>query len=414
MNRAIPSASAPAPPLRRVLVWIAILYFAQGLPFGLTSKVWPVYFRQHGLSLTDIGLLSLLALPWSWKPLWAPLVDRFGSRQVWIGGGLAVLGAASFLLPRFDPTTLTASLLACLFAFTLASATQDIAIDAFAVDWQTPENAGALNGVRAGAFRVAMLVGSGALIALAGLWGWRATWWTVGLAFWLLAAAALLAPRRRRGEATAAERWSFRRLLGWLLRREMLPVLLFVPLYKLGDGALSRMVEPFWVDAGMSLAEIGLISNALGAAFTVAGALAGGWFLTRYGMFPGLVWMGVGQAVSNLGYVAVAALPTPVHGAIYAAALFESFTQGLGTAAFLAFLTACCERAQAATQFALLSALFALSRELAGAVSGLGAERLGYAGYFAATALVALPGLALLPWIRPLLPERAPAVSALE
>ncbi len=119
-------------------------------------------------------------------------------------------------------------------------------------------------------------------------------------------------------------------VLRWLLRWEMVPVLLFVLLFKLGDSLLGRMVKPFWVDRGYSLKEIGLISVTLGVALTIAGALAGGWFVKRYGIFRALLWLGIAQAVTNLGYAAVAELALPRE-SIYAASLLESFTQGLGT-----------------------------------------------------------------------------------
>jgi PAT family beta-lactamase induction signal transducer AmpG len=173
---------------------------------------------------------------------------------------------------------------------------------------------------------------------------------------------------------------------------------------------MSRMIEPFWVDRGMTLTEIGMVSNTLGIALTIAGALTGGLFVTRFGLFRGLLWLGLGQGVSNLGYTAVAALTLPRE-AIYVASAIESFTQGLGTAALLAFLTACCRRENAATEYALLSALFSFSRELAGGLSGFGAERMGYAGFFLFTALLAAPALCLLPWLRPQLDAAAPPAA---
>jgi PAT family beta-lactamase induction signal transducer AmpG len=188
-------------------------------------------------------------------------------------------------------------------------------------------------------------------------------------------------------------------VLRWLLRWEMVAVIAFVLLYKVGDSTLGRMVKPFWVDRGYSLAEIGAISVTLGTALTIAGALAGGWFTNRYGIFRALLWLGLAQLVSNLGYVAVAAIELPRE-SIYVASMVESFTQGLGTAAFLSFLMNLCDKEHAATQYAILSAAFALTRDVAGAFSGIGVEAFGYATYFALTTALALPGLALLPLIR--------------
>ncbi|MCM2270730.1 MAG: MFS transporter [Thermoanaerobaculia bacterium] len=388
-------------PSRRLLAWVAVLYLAQGLPYGIASRVWPVYFRAHGVSLVEIGLLGLVSLPWSWKPLWAPLVDRFGPRRAWIAPALvaaaALVAAIGELPPAVGPL-----LVALMLAFTFASATQDIAMDAWTVDAVRGRDLGPVNGLRAAAFRVAMIAAGGVALLVADRFGWRAAWLTLAAIFLALAAAtsALPEPRRERGLAGGRSmRELLRSFLAWLLRPEMIPVVLFALLYKLGDQAMVRMIEPFWVDRGRSLAEIALVANTVGLALTIAGALVGGAFVARAGLYAGLLWLGLAQAATNLGYAAVAAFSWPPQ-ALWIASAGENFAQGLGTAALLAFLTAACRPENAATEYALLSALFAFSREIAGALSGFGAERMGYAGFFAFTALLALPGLAILPWVR--------------
>jgi PAT family beta-lactamase induction signal transducer AmpG len=160
------------------------------------------------------------------------------------------------------------------------------------------------------------------------------------------------------------------------------------------------MVKPFWVDRGLSVEEIGTVSTTFGALFTILGALLGGAITSRWGIFHALWTLGLLQAVSNLGYAAAASLDAGRLG-IYSASLCESFTGGLGTAAFLAFLMHICDKRRAATEYALLSALFGLTRSVAGAFSGWGAVHLGYAGYFALTFLLAFPAFALLPWVKP-------------
>jgi len=154
------------------------------------------------------------------------------------------------------------------------------------------------------------------------------------------------------------------------------------------------------VDRKMSLAEIGLVYNSLGIALSIVGALAGGWFVTRFGLFRGILWLGLSQTAAILVYASVAAFPLP-RDAMYIASSLESLAQGLGTAAFLSFLTGCCERENAATQYALLSALFSFSREISGAFSGWAADRFGYADFFLGAAVLSLPALALLPLLRP-------------
>jgi PAT family beta-lactamase induction signal transducer AmpG len=394
---------------RKVLFWIAVLYFAEGLPFGIAYDVWPVFFRVHGVSLREIGLMSLLSLPWTWKLLWAPLVDRYGSRQHWITACLFFLGATTIAIIPQDASQPSFLLWSLLLLFTTASATQDIAIDAYAVDVSTPKTIGSINGMRVSAARVAMLVGGGGFITLADFVGWNLLWVALAVMFFALAAVAWLSPRV---PLEASERrHNLAPVLRWLFRWEMVPVLAFVLLYKVGDSTLGRMVKPFWVDRGYSLTEIGTISVTLGVGLTIVGALAGGWFVNRYGIFRSLLWLGLAQLVSNLGYVAVAAIDLPRE-SIYAASMIESFTQGLGTAAFLSFLMNLCDKEHAATQYAILSAMFALTRDVAGAFSGIGVEALGYAVYFVLTTALALPGLALLPAIRPRIREDGEGSSA--
>ncbi|MCX7895198.1 MAG: MFS transporter [Thermoanaerobaculum sp.] len=392
--------------MRKKLAWIGILYFAEGLPFGIAYDVWPVYFRLHGVSLREIGFMSLLSLPWTLKLLWAPAVDRWGARQQWMVAALCTLGLSSLLLPTLEPSRPGTLVWGLMLAFTLASATQDIAIDAYAIDLAGPGEAGAINGVRVTAARLVLLLGGGGLITAAGFWGFGPLFLLTGVLFWALAFLAWASPR----VPLPAERRTspIRPVLAWLFRKEMLPVLAFTLLFKLGDSTLGRMVKPFWVDRGYSLEEIGVISVSLGTFLTIAGALLGGWFVSRFGVFAGLLWLGLLQMASNLGYVAVAALTLPRE-SIYLASAFESLTQGMGTAAFLSFLMGQCEKEHAATQYALLSATFALSRDLVGAFSGLGVEQLGYAAYFSVTTVLALPGLALLLPLRRLVSR--PALS---
>jgi PAT family beta-lactamase induction signal transducer AmpG len=376
---------------------VAVLYFAEGLPFGVVKDVLPVYFRVHGVSLRDIGLMTLLTAPWSGKVLWAPLVDQWGERRRWIVGALLVMAAALALVQELPPAPVAAALVVLLFAFTAAAATQDVAIDAYTIEMLAPGEEGVANGVRVSAYRVALIVAGGVLLALAARAGWRATWLAAAALLALLAAVVHRLPAATRRAQTPAE-WA-RGFRAWVARPGAVGVFLFILLYKLGDTAMGPMVRPFWVDRGLSLDEIALVSTTFGVAATVVGALVGGALTSRWGIFTGLWALGLLQALSNLGYAAVATLDAG-RGGVYAASLLESFTGGLGTAAFLSFLMNVCDKEQAATQYALLSALFNLSGTLAGALSGLGATRLGYGPYFALTFALALPAYAFLPWVR--------------
>jgi len=378
--------------------WVAVLYFAQGFPFGIFREVWGVFFRIRGVSLTDIGMMELLGLPWVAKPLWAPLVDRYGDRRRWISGCLVVLAVSLALHGTFSVSAHPGAYVwAVLFAFTIASATQDIAIDAHTIGFLPRGEEGAANGIRVSAYRVAVIVAGGLLLSFAGYAGWTPAFLLGAALLLVVAVVVLFAPA---AELAAAERKRFfKPFARWLAKPGSFPTLAFVLLYKLGDQAISPMIKPFWVDSGRTLQEIAWVSNTFGIGATIVGALLGGFLTTRWGLIRGLVVMGIFQAASNLGYATVAALGGGRSG-IYAASIFESFTQGLGTAAFLSLLMRLCDKEHAGTQYALLSALFSLVRHVAGAASGWAAESLGYPAFFLYTFFLAFPAFALLPWVK--------------
>jgi PAT family beta-lactamase induction signal transducer AmpG len=377
--------------------WVTILYFAEGFPYGVFREVWSVYFRAAGVSLKEIGLMDLLGLPWAIKPLWAPLVDRYGDRRKWIAACLVVMAVLLAVHPLFDPSRLSLAFWLVLLLFTLASATQDIAIDAHTIAFLPKEEVGAANGIRVAAYRVAMIASGGGIVLAAGFFGWPVMWVSSGVVLALLAPLILKAPAAALG---VEEKKKFLRpLIEWISRPGAIPALLFVLLYKLGDQAITPMIKPFWVDRHLTLAEIGLISTTLGIVFTVLGALLGGFLTTKWGLLKALLILGIAQVLPNLGYAACAAFQAGRPG-IYAASILESFGQGLGTAAMLTLMMRLCDKEHAATQYALISALFSLTRHISGAASGFAAARLGYAAFFAYTFLLAIPGLALIPLLR--------------
>lgn len=377
---------------------MAALYFAEGFPYGVFLEVWPVYFRVHGVSLKGIGLLSLLGAPWTLKFLWAPFVDRYGDRRRWIAACLLAMAGLLALHPVLDASHPGPLLWTVLLMFTLASATQDVAIDAHTIGFVPKEEMGAANGIRVSAYRIAMIASGGGIVLGAGRFGWTPLWIAGAVLLVLLSASMLRAP----AAALRAEerRRFFRPLAEWIGRPGSLVAVAFILLYKLGDQAITPMIKPFWVDRGLTLAEIGLVSTSLGVVFTILGALLGGFLTTRWGLLRALFILGIAQVVPNLGYAACAAFRAS-HGAIYAASIAESFGQGLGTAAFLTLLMRLCDKEHAATQYALLSALFSLTRHLSGAASGFAAHHFGYALFFACTFLLAVPGLLLVPFLRP-------------
>lgn len=384
------------PESRKKLGIIAFLYFIQGSPVSVLWEVLPVYFRIHGVSLRAIGGLRLLELPYSLKALWSPLVHRYGDRRGWVVMGMLTVAAVLVALPFADVAHPGWVVLGLVLLLTLASATQDIAIDSYTVGLVEREEQGPTNGVRASAYRVALVVVGGGMVSLANNLPWPTLFLGACLLFVGLGLGALRVPRLDL-PAEARRHW-LEPFMGWIGTWRALPLAGFVLTYKLGEFAIGPMIKPFWVDRGRSLLEIGLVPTTLGILLSITGALAGGAFIARYGVFRGVWILGIPQAVSNLGYAWVAwgGLPWP---ALYGASMFDSLSGGLGTAAFLALLMNVCQKEHATVQYAFLSSLFSLTGRLAGAVSGLGAERFGYDAYFALTFLLSLPAYGLLPWV---------------
>ncbi|MCS6925194.1 MAG: MFS transporter [Candidatus Binatia bacterium] len=388
---------------RTKLRWVAVLYFAEGFPFGLLFDALPVYFRSRGVSLVDIGLLSLAGLPWTLKFLWAPAVDLWGRRRSWIVTCQVLLALHLCFWLLHDPTDRVLWVFLVLFA--VCSATQDIAIDAYTIELLDEEELGPANGVRVSTYRVALICAGGVFVALAGLIGWHPAFATAAIA---LASIALISSRAPRDVplrpacaswAAALEHAVVGPVLDFWRRPGVLYVMLFILTFKLGDMTLGPMVRPFWVDRNFTPLQIGVVPGTIGVVSTIVGALFGGRLTKTLGLFHALWILGMAQAVSNLVYAAAAALP-PSDLLMYSASVIESFCGGLGTAPFLAFLMSSCDKARAATQYALLSALFGLTRAISGAISGWAAQSMGYATYFTATFFLAWPAFILLPWVK--------------
>lgn len=379
----------------RIPALVSILYFAQGFPFGIYDRTLNLYLSVEKVPLGTIGLVSSVGLAWTLKFLWAPLVDAFGSYRTWILGSLAVLCLSAAMFAATPAASTVFWIAAILLA--VASATQDIAIDALTIRITPDKMIGIVNSVRVTAARVAFIAMGGGLAALSDRIGWDGAFLVAAaVSFVVLVLVAIFVPRGAGG----VERHEnpVKALLVWL-RRNGPALFAVVLLYRLGDSALRPMIAPYWISRGFTATEVGNVTTTIGMICVILGAIGGGAFVSRYGIFKGLVWLGLVQMLSNLGYAWVATTGAG-RPALYGAAIAESFCDGLGTAAFLSFLMFICERENAATEYAVLSATFALSRTILGSTSGYLTEAMGFAGYYWLTAALALPGLAILPLIR--------------
>jgi PAT family beta-lactamase induction signal transducer AmpG len=380
--------------LRRKLAVIAGLYLIEGFPAALRLDVWPVYLREAGVSRATIGAMSILSWAFALKVLWSPLVDRYGERQHWIAGALAVIAVALLALAALDPTAQPLALWLAVAAVCLASATQDVAIDAYSIHLVRAGEEGPANAMRVAAFRTALLLFGGGVLLLPRFIGWDATHEALAALALALALFALLTPKLPL--APGERRDVLGAFRGWQARGGLLAVLGFVLLFRLPDLAMGPMVAPFWVDGGIPREEIALVKSGIGFGATLAGAALGGALVRRLGIGRSLWVAGALALASNLGY-AGAALVGGGRAPIYAASVAESLCSGIAAVGFMSFLMRICEREHAAVQYAALTSVAFLAGTLAGALSGVAAEQLGYAGFFAATAVLAIPAFVLLP-----------------
>jgi PAT family beta-lactamase induction signal transducer AmpG len=381
------------------------LGFSSGLPLALTSGTLQAWATVAGVSLQDIGFLTLVGTAYTLKFLWAPLVDRYavpvlGRRRGWMLATQLALAAGIAAMGLLSPegSLLPLALLAVAVAF--FSATQDIAFDAYSTDVLHREERGAGAAVKVLGYRIAMLVSGGLALILADGWlGWGNTYVLMGALMAVGVVATFLAPEPDRPappprsllEAVSEP------LREFFSRRGAMSLLILIVLYKLGDAFAGALSTTFLLrGAGFTPTEVGTVNKVLGLAATIIGALAGGSIMARIGLYRSLMLFGVLQAVSNLGYWLVAVKPGSLP-LMAGAVAMENLCGGLGTAAFVALVMALCRQEFSATQFALLSALSAVGRTyLAGPLTPVLVDRMGWASFFLVTVLIALPGLVLL------------------
>lgn len=386
---------------------ILALGFSSGLPLFLTSKTLQAWLTVAQVDLTTIGLFSLVSLPYSLKFLWSPLLDRYmppllGRRRGWIALAQIALGVAVAGMAAQDPRRAVYVFAANALLIAFLSASQDIAVDAYRADVLEESEMGAGAAVYVLGYRVALLVTGSLALVLADRMSWPMVYLCLGLLMLLSVGATLAAPEppqsRPPETMTQAVVEPFRDFFArWGVRGAL--ILFFITLYRFGDSLLGNMATPFLLKSGFSQTDVGAIQGGLGLGATIVGALAGGAVLSRIGIHRSLWVFGGLQAASNLMYWLLAL--SPAYGLMVVSIVVENLCGGLATAGFVAFLMSLCSRRFSATQYALLTSLMAVSRDVLVAPAGRLAESLGWPGFFLLTLGAALPGLALLPVFAP-------------
>lgn len=388
----------------RLFLLLALLYFAQGLPSGLIAKALPALLRDQGVSLAVIGYTSALALPWALKFLWAPLLDRYGTRRQWL---LALNGLTMILMvvvaARDFPAWIDALpwLLATLFCANVVSATQDIATDGYAVSRLEPRWRGLGNSIQVVGYKLGMVVGSGGLLWLVAHYGWQPSYGGLACLMVLVIVPVLFMDDAQSLTQQAASHTQWHGLRGYLqLFRDFMARpgmgwwLLTLACYKFGDSLASRMTGPLLRDSGLSLAQIGVMTGVAGATAGVLGAFLGGLAMVRAGHRAVLLTAGAMQALGLAGYLLVVGGLQHAY-AIGAIVYFEQFADGLSTVALFTLMMDRCRAHAPGTDYSLQASLVVLATGIAATTGGLFTDHYGYATVFGVAAALTL--LALVP-----------------
>jgi PAT family beta-lactamase induction signal transducer AmpG len=401
---------------RKMLICI-FTGFSSGLPLYLLLNLVPAWLRSEGVDLMTIGFFALVQFPYTWKFLWAPLLDRFsvpgfGRRRGWMLvtqlGLLLTIGALGGLDPQENiwPILWLATLLAFL------SGTQDVAIDAFRREILADEELGLGNAVHVNAYRIAGLVPGSLSLILADRLPWDQVFWITGafmipgmVMAWLVSEPLVKGMPKTLRQAVTEPFHEFIGRQGW---RGALMVLGFIFLYKLGDSLSTALATPFYLDMGFTKTDIGLIAKHAGLWPAVFGALLGGLWMVRLGINRALWLFGAVQLVTIFGFVWLAGqghfttIGADERIALAAVIAGEALGVGLGTAAFVAFIARSTHPAYTATQLALFTSLAAVPRTFVNASAGWLVETLGWLNFFWLCVALAVPGMLLLfkvaPW----------------
>lgn len=396
---------------RRMLICV-FTGFSSGLPLYLLINLLPAWLRTEGVDLKTIGFFALIQLPYTWKFLWSPLLDRyalpfFGRRRGWMLVTQVVLLAAiplfGVLGPRQDIWSIV--VLSTIVAF--FSASQDIVLDAFRREILPDPELGLGTSIHVNAYRISSLVPGALALILSDRIPWSSVYVVTalfmlpGIAMTLFVREPLLAKGRPRTlrEAVIEPFHEFITRNGW---RDALTVLLFIFLYKLGDSMATALATPFYLDMGFTKTDIGLIAKNAGLWASVVGGLLGGLWMVKIGINRALWLFGVVQVASILGFAWLAYVNRPDRALLALVIGVEALGVGLGTAAFTAFIARTTDPRYTATQYALFTSLAAVPRTVINASTGWIVEQTGWLDFYLLCTLLALPGMALLfrvaPW----------------
>lgn len=377
--------------------------FASGLPLLLTGSVLQAWLTESNIDLKSIGLFGLVGLPYAWKFIWSPILDRYkipflSRRRGWIFVFQILLALSLLLLGSLNPQTMNlwfiaaAALLVSFF-----SASQDIVIDAYRRESLSDEELGLGSSLYVNGYRLALLVANAFPLYLASFIPWQYVYYVMALMMALCTIPTLFAPieDESAGSPKTIKDAVILPFLDFFQRKEAILILLFIILYKIGDAIATQMTMPFYLKMGYTKIEIANIVKVFGTLATIFGATFGGILLLRFPLMACLWIFGILQAISTFGFslVAISELNLYLLAAVIA---FENVAGGLGTAAYSAYMASMTNKKFTGTQYALLTSLMSIPRVIVASPSGYLVEAVGWFWFFLICTIAAIPGLLLL------------------
>ena len=404
------NALRPASFTAGTLTLLGTLYFAQGVPFGFFTQALPVVLRESGYSLVQISAAGVLFLPWGLKFLWAPYVDRYGTRRRWLLTLQSAAAAIALALSFLDLSSTLQWLFLGIFVMNAVSATQDIATDGIAVRTLSVAQRGLGNGLQVGAYRIGMVCGGGVLLWLFSFAGWRALFVAMAallliatIPVWLMRGQLSAADAAGEQDADAAgERDEVdapaRLAITWWYRLRRPGMFAFIALiigFKFGNSMGSALVRPFLSDSGLTLGQIALVEGGVSSVAALGGAALGAWLSFRYGRRNALLVGGVSQTLS-LGLYVAASMGIGGFPLLVTANITEHVLGGAATVAVFALMMDASEKRFAGSDYTLIACAVVFAQGAAGLAAGVVGDLFGYTAMFGSALVLSGIGCAAL------------------
>lgn len=400
----------------KILAILALGIFS-GLPLALTASTLGAWLTEAHIDKTTIGLFAAVTTPYALKFLWSPLIDGtqfpllsrlFGRRSGWLIATQLALMLTIALLALANPEINPWLTALCALFVAISSASQDTVIDAYRVEILKPEQYGAGAAAIVLGYRLGMIISAAGALYLASVMSWQSTYLIMAALMGVGILVVLATGEPEMGqEPPPAYHGS---LIQWfkdaviapfadfMTRPHWLAILLFILLYKLGDAFMGVMTNPFLLEIGFQKQEIATVVKLYGVIATIIGAFIGGSMVYRMGTAKTLWVCGIFHMLTNLMFVAQAKIGADVT-FLAASISLENISGGMGTTAFVAFMSSLTHVRFTATQYALLSSFSAFGRTWLSTPAGWFADHMGWEGFFLLATALALPGLCVLFWL---------------